>query len=199
MEQILHLVGGIDAIVAMALPAVLALIMQRSWSWQFKANVAWVVCLIVSVGIAAAQGLLVGLDWASAAAIGTKFGVILTIASQSYDKFWKPTQIAPRIEAATDLESEPFKNSALAAPLSSTPAPKEDAPLPSIEAMLRDAVRKELAEKEKPAPTVLLAGAPVAINADFSDVDSTGVTFEAEEPPVLGTIAGGVVLPSEEN
>jgi hypothetical protein len=107
----------------MILPAVLAFVMQSHWPWKVKANVAWVACFLTAIGVALAQGLLTGMDATSAQVIAVKFGVILTLCTQLYDKFYKPTGIAPKIENATDVTPAP--------PTASLPDPQPTASVPT--------------------------------------------------------------------
>lgn len=86
-----------SALVGFLLPPVLAIVMQSSWSQQFKAVVAFVACLIAGAGTAYFDADLDGRTWVSSTLI------VLTTGLATYRNFWKSTGIAPAIESATDL------------------------------------------------------------------------------------------------
>jgi intracellular septation protein A len=83
------------------LPPVIAIINQTHWRDEVRALVAMVACLVYAFGITA---LRQDLDWTMwrdtviQVLVGT-FG--------AYKLFWKPSHIAPDIEAATTLRREP--------------------------------------------------------------------------------------------
>jgi hypothetical protein len=81
------------------LPPVLAIIMQSGWDQRIKAAVAFLACLAVGVGVSYFEGDLDGRSWVSSSL------VVLVAAISTYQSFWKPTGIAPKIEAATNLGS----------------------------------------------------------------------------------------------
>ena len=77
------------------LPPVLAIIQQRGWSDQLRAVAAFAACLAVGAGVAYFQGDLTGKRFVTGAL------VVMVTGLTTYRNFWKPTTIAPRIEAAT--------------------------------------------------------------------------------------------------
>lgn len=77
------------------LPPVLAVIQQQHWRQQFRAAVAFLACTAVGAATAYFQGSLTGKRWVEAALI------IGVAALSTYHGFWKPSGIAPKIEAAT--------------------------------------------------------------------------------------------------
>jgi hypothetical protein len=73
--------------------------LQTHWQTALKAAVAFVACAIAAVPTAYLAGDLNGSDWFTSAV------VILTIAVATFQGFWKPTGIAPAIEANTNVSS----------------------------------------------------------------------------------------------
>ena len=83
-------------IVGFALPPVLAVLMQTHWTTQVKSLVAFVVCAVAGLGTAFFAGELSD-DWVSSALI------VLVTGISTYQGFWKPSGIAPTIEATTTV------------------------------------------------------------------------------------------------
>jgi hypothetical protein len=81
---------------AFVLPLVLALIMQAGWSQPVRAAVF----ALASVGTAA---LMHWQDWNDTKSLAQSVVLVLISAGTLYKTFWKPTGIAPVIEAATTL------------------------------------------------------------------------------------------------
>lgn len=79
-------------VVGFFLPPVLALVQQQSWSTKLRASIAFIACVVAGAGTAYFQGDLTGRRFAEATL------VILTTGMATYQSFWKPTEIAPRIE-----------------------------------------------------------------------------------------------------
>lgn len=107
LPGILNSIGGTEVVIGFVLPPILSILMQSHWPWRAKANIAWIACFVVAVGVAATQGQLTG-DWSSVSVIAAKFSTVLVIASQTFDKFWKPTGIADAVEKSTDLPTSTF-------------------------------------------------------------------------------------------
>jgi hypothetical protein len=84
-------------LVGFLLPPVLAIVMQARFSQQVRAAIAFVACVIAGAGVAYFQGDLTGKRFVSAALI------VLTTGLATYRNFWKPTGVAPTIEAATNI------------------------------------------------------------------------------------------------
>lgn len=86
-------------------PLVIAVIQQSRWSPRRQAIVAFLFYLVVAAVTAWLQGIF------TAFGIVTAFLVIFVTAATAYRNLWKPTGIAPAIQAATPI---------------STPAPQPD-------------------------------------------------------------------------
>lgn len=84
-------------IVAFFVPPVVALVNQTKWSSQLKAIVFFGVSLVAAAGTAYFQGDLTGKRFLDAAL------VIVAAAAAYYHGLWRPTQVAPKIESATDV------------------------------------------------------------------------------------------------
>lgn len=83
------------ALAAFFMPPIMAVINQPKWSAQLKSLLAFA----VSVGVAFVSVWVSG-DF-NAEDIVTTVLVTLTVAQSTYHGFWKPTGIAPGIEAGT--------------------------------------------------------------------------------------------------
>lgn len=79
-------------------PVLLSLILQAKWSARTKAVVAFVVSGVIGLLTAWITGALVGLAPLSVVLL------VFVTAIASYGQFWKPTGIAPAIEAATSAK-----------------------------------------------------------------------------------------------
>lgn len=88
-----------SAIVAFAIPIVMALLNQAQWSAQVKAGLFFAVSLVAAGGTAYFQGDLTGRRWLDSALI------IVPAAAAFYHGFWKPSSLAPKLEEATTLGS----------------------------------------------------------------------------------------------
>lgn len=84
-------------IVGFALPPALAIVQQSDWSPRLRAIVAFIACAIAGAGVAYFQGDLTGRRFVEAGL------VILVAAIATFKGFWRPTGIAPAIEAKTNV------------------------------------------------------------------------------------------------
>lgn len=84
-------------LVGFFLPLVISVIQQRGWSDQLRALVAFAACAVAGVGTAYFQGDLTGRRVVSGVLI------VLVTALATYRNLWKPTMIAPTIEAKTTI------------------------------------------------------------------------------------------------
>ena len=90
------------ALLGTLMPLLIALVNQWRWPPPVKGIVALLVCGLAATAVAWLRGgQLDWHDWRRTALIVT--GAALA----SYRMFWQPTQIAPRIEAATSLSPGP--------------------------------------------------------------------------------------------
>ena len=87
-------------LVGFLMPLLLSVIQQPGWSKPVRAIVMFIVCIVgglITVWVATPGGL-------SGSSTHGIIGVCLTVALAAvafYEKFWKPTGVAPAIEAAT--------------------------------------------------------------------------------------------------
>src|SRR5574343_563087 len=77
------------------LPLLMSVILQKPWSREVKAAVTFVVCYIVA---AVQMWLDTGIDASHLFGNGL---AIFVIAISTFYGFWKPTGIAPKLEAIT--------------------------------------------------------------------------------------------------
>lgn len=84
-------------IVGFVLPPVLAVVQQSKWSSRLRAVVAFGACAVAGAGVAYFQGDLTGKRFVEAGL------VVLVTAVATYRNFWRPTGIAPGIEAKTNV------------------------------------------------------------------------------------------------
>lgn len=84
-----------SAIVAFFVPPVVALVNQQKWSSKAKAAVFFTVSVIAAGGTSYFQGDLTGKRWLDSAL------VIVAAGTAFYHGLWKPTNVAPTIEAST--------------------------------------------------------------------------------------------------
>lgn len=89
--------------IGMLLPLVIAIINQRHWPAPMKGIVALIVCIAAAVIVEVIRGGLSFSDWASTII------VIFTTAFGFYKVLWQPSEIAPRIEAATSPGAPPLR------------------------------------------------------------------------------------------
>lgn len=87
-------------IVGFALPPVLSVLVQTHWNAQVKSLLAFAACVAAGLGTAYFAGDI-GDDWVSSALI------VLVTGISTYQGFWKPTGIAPTVEAATNVTQPP--------------------------------------------------------------------------------------------
>lgn len=83
-----------SAVVGFVLPPVLAMVMRSSWSSQVQGLVAFTACLAAAAGTVWLQG-----DLGRSQDLVTSFLLIFTAAIGTYRLYWKPSGIAPSIEA----------------------------------------------------------------------------------------------------
>jgi uncharacterized membrane protein YqaE (UPF0057 family) len=86
-----------NLVVGFFLPPLLAVIQQPGFSKPVKAMLTFVVCLLMSI-VTLALDDTVGLNFQSWV---TSSLMILVTTIATYQSLWKPTGIAPAIEAAT--------------------------------------------------------------------------------------------------
>ena len=84
-------------IVGFALPPVLSIVVQSSWSDRLKAVVAFAACAVAGAGVAYFQGDLTGKRFVEGGL------VVLVTALATYRNFWKPTGVSPAIETKTNV------------------------------------------------------------------------------------------------
>jgi len=84
-------------IVGFFLPIAASVIIQQKWAQPVKAVAGFLCCVTAAVGTAYFTGLLDPTD------VARCFLVVFTLAIAAYYGFWKPTGIAPKIEAATSF------------------------------------------------------------------------------------------------
>lgn len=84
------------AIVGFLMPAAIAALNRRRWSSSAKGIVAFVACIGAAAGTAYFAGDLGNTSDLTTAAL-TVFGAAIV----TYHQWWKPSGIAPKIEAAT--------------------------------------------------------------------------------------------------
>lgn len=82
-------------IVGFLSPIAISLIQQPTWSDAVRAVVAFLFSAVVAVPTAYFAGDLEGRDYVSSGLL------ILVTTVATYKNFWKPTAIAPKVEAAT--------------------------------------------------------------------------------------------------
>jgi hypothetical protein len=86
-------------LVGFLLPNVIALINQSHWAKPLKAIVSFVVCVLTAIIDVLIQGNWNGHD------ITRTLVLVAFVAYTSYQLFWKPSTIAPQIEAATSTRA----------------------------------------------------------------------------------------------
>ena len=82
-------------IVGFFLPPAIAIVQQPTWSEPVRAIVTFLVCAVAAAGTAYFQGDLTSRRFVEAGL------VILVTTIATFKGFWKPTKVAPEIEAAT--------------------------------------------------------------------------------------------------
>lgn len=88
-------------IVGAVLPALIATIQQPGWSPRLRSIVTVAVCVVVGGGTSWLTGDL------HIEAIVTSILTVLVAALSTYKGFWKPTGIAPTVEALTSGTTVP--------------------------------------------------------------------------------------------
>lgn len=89
-----------SAIVGFAVPPLVAVFIQSSWPSWVKALFTFGVCALGGGVTAALTGYIEGMSPARSVL------VVLFSALAFYRTFWRPSTIAPKIEAATNLTKE---------------------------------------------------------------------------------------------
>lgn len=84
-------------IVGFFLPIAISVITQSGWNDRVKSVIAFICCLIASIGTAYFSGNFAGQDIVTCALI------VFTLAIASYVGFWKPSGIAGAIRSVTDV------------------------------------------------------------------------------------------------
>lgn len=84
-----------SVIVGFAMPALIALINQTRWTKPLKGLVAFILCVLAAFVTVWLRGELTGATWTTSTLI--VFGAAIT----TYHTWWRPSGIAPSIEAAT--------------------------------------------------------------------------------------------------
>jgi hypothetical protein len=87
-----------NLIVGFLLPPVIALLKQSHWPAAVQSAFAFLACLAVAVGTTYWQ---TGLNWSNWT---TSALTILVAAVATYEGFWKPTGIAGKASALTDVK-----------------------------------------------------------------------------------------------
>lgn len=82
-------------VVGFFLPPLLSVVLQAGWSAAMQSVVAFLACVVAGAGTAYFQGDLTGRRWVEAGL------VILVTTIATYKGLWKPTRVAPLIEART--------------------------------------------------------------------------------------------------
>jgi uncharacterized membrane protein len=82
-------------LVGFLLPIVVALVNQTHWSKPLRAIVSFAICIVVAICDVLIQGNWNGHD------LTRTLVLVAFVAYTSYTLFWKPSAIAPTIEAAT--------------------------------------------------------------------------------------------------
>lgn len=88
-----------NLIVGFFLPLVMSVLIQTKWPKWLQAVTLFVVSLIIAGIGQSLTGGLEGLSWLSSAL------VILVTAIATYHGLWKPTNVAPALESATNFGS----------------------------------------------------------------------------------------------
>jgi uncharacterized membrane protein YoaK (UPF0700 family) len=89
--------GQISAIVGAFLPLAIAVIQKTDWSQAVKSIVALAACVVAALITVAIEGNFNFDD------IVTSLSVVYALAMVSYHSLWKPTNVAPAIQAKTPV------------------------------------------------------------------------------------------------
>lgn len=87
-----------SGLIGFFLPVIMAVILQSWWSDRVKAIAAFAVSMIAGAGTAYFSGNFDGRDVVTCALI------TLTVGISTYYGFWKPTGLAPALQAATTID-----------------------------------------------------------------------------------------------
>lgn len=87
----------IAAIVGFVLPLAASIVMQAAWPSVLKGVVTLVCCVLAGFATAYYTGSIDGMS------VPRAILIVFFTAMGSYHTFWKPTQIAPKVEAATTM------------------------------------------------------------------------------------------------
>lgn len=88
-------------LVGSLLPVIIAVVQQQRWPDYVRAGVGLVICAVAAAVTAYAQGDLTAERW------GEGLLLVAVAAWSSYQGFWKPTGIAPTVEAKTSMGTSP--------------------------------------------------------------------------------------------
>jgi hypothetical protein len=94
----------IDALIGMVMPGLIALLNQRHWDARVKGLVALVSCVVVATLVELFRGDVNWADWRGTVVVVTSSALV------TYHVWWKPSTIAPTVEAATST-SPPIEQS----------------------------------------------------------------------------------------
>lgn len=89
-------------IIGFFMPPVQAVIQQSTWSSQVRSGVNFVACCVAGAGVAYFQGDFTGRRFVESGL------VVLVTTIAVYTGTWKPTGVAPAIEAATSPNSSNY-------------------------------------------------------------------------------------------
>jgi hypothetical protein len=84
------------AVVGLALPILLSVIIQSKWSTRTQSIVALAACLVVGGGVALLENT----------SVAETVGQVIAATFISYKAFWEPTGIADSVESATNFGGE---------------------------------------------------------------------------------------------
>jgi HAMP domain-containing protein len=104
-----------SGVVGVLLPALIALVNQAHWTAPVKGATTATLSLVAGLLTDWQVGAFRGAGWLVSAAI------VLLAASGAYQAFWKPTRLAPLIEAATTFARSRLPKPPAVPPAASTP------------------------------------------------------------------------------
>jgi 4-amino-4-deoxy-L-arabinose transferase-like glycosyltransferase len=88
----------LGALVAMILPPIFSIIVQTRWKPEVKGLVALVLCVLVSLGVAALTGKIT-----TQSDLANALVPVITLTFVMYRQFWKPSTITTEIEERTNV------------------------------------------------------------------------------------------------
>lgn len=99
----------LDVLLGTLLPPLFSVVIQSHWPTTAKKNISWILCFVIAVGVSSFQqhqALTLTLQGFGEYVLWVliHFGTLLTVASQTFDKFWQPSGVAPAIMAKTDIK-----------------------------------------------------------------------------------------------